>query len=116
MRHHNVNRKLGRKRKGRRALMKSLASSLILRQKITTTEAKARELRPYAEKLITKGKSDNVSTRRLIKSRLGNDRVVNRLFAVVGPKYKERSGGFTRIIKLPRRKSDGSPMAVIELV
>lgn len=115
MRHHNANRKFGREKGQRAALMKALATSLILREKITTTEAKAKELRPFVEKLITKGKTDSVQSRRLISSTL-SPKTTNRLVEVISPKYKDRNGGYTRITKLKPRMSDGSPMAQIEFV
>ena len=96
--------------------MKSLALSLVLRQKITTTEAKAKELRPFVEKLVTRAKIKTLASRRLLLSRLGGEEGVSRLISVVAPKYEKRAGGYTRILKLPRRLSDGSAMAVIEFV
>jgi large subunit ribosomal protein L17 len=116
MRHHNVNRKLGLKRKGRRALLKSMASSLILREKIVTTEAKAKELRPYVEKIISKSRDGAAPSRRLIASKLGKNRITDKLFKSIASRYQDRAGGYTRITKLPRRQSDGSKMAQIELV
>ena len=116
MRHHNSNRKLGRKRKGRKALLKTMAVSFLLREKITTTEAKAKELRPYVEKLITKGKKDSIAGRRLVAVSLGKSLAADKLFKTIGPRYQNRAGGNTRIIKMPRRHSDGSKMAQIELV
>jgi len=116
MRHHNANRKFGRKSGQRAALLKSLANSLIRDEKITTTEAKAKELRPFVEKLITHGISGTPASHRLIASRLGNVTLAKKMIDIVGPKYKSRKGGYTRIMRLPRRISDGSPMAVIELI
>ncbi|MEO8637600.1 MAG: 50S ribosomal protein L17 [Candidatus Taylorbacteria bacterium] len=114
--HHKKNRKFGRERGQRRALLQSLASSLIEEGKITTSEAKAKELRPYVEKLITKSKNATLSNRRLVASRLGHPPLVKKLFETTGPKYKDRKGGYTRITKLPSRVSDGSKMAMIELI
>lgn len=117
MRHHNSNRKFGRVTKQRVALKKSLALSLITKGKITTTEAKAKEIRPFVEKLITKAKDSTnaVALRRLLVARVGAI-ASKRLVDVVGPKYKTQNGGYTRITKLPNRPSDGSPMATIELI
>jgi len=115
MRHGNVNRKFGRERKGRKALLKGLALSLVIYGKIKTSEAKAKELRPIVEKLITKGKSATLASRRLLTSRL-NETSSKKIIETISPKYKNRAGGYTRIVKLPRRKSDGSPMAIIEFV
>ena len=117
MRHHNKNRKFGRKRSQRRALLSSLALSLVIHGKIKTTEAKARELRPFIERLVTKGRSTNVHTRRLIASRLMNRKQeTKKLIDEITPKYKDRQGGYTRIIKLPPRVGDAAKMAIIEFV
>lgn len=116
MRHANHNRKFGRVRNQRNALLKSLARSLVLKQKIRTTEAKAKELRPYVEKLITLGKSETLASRRLLVARVGADAARTITKGGLAAKYKERSGGYTRITKQVRRLSDGSPMAVIEFV
>ena len=116
MRHHNKNRKFGREKDQRNALMKSLALSLVEREKIKTTEAKAKEIRPYVEKLVTTAKAGSVTSRRLITSRIGNPKSVKKLVEVIAPKYKERAGGYTRVIKMPEREGDGSRMATIEFV
>lgn len=116
MRHHNNVRKFGRETGQRSALLKSLALSLVMKKKITTTEAKAKELRPFVEKLVTKAKSKTLATQRILVSRLGAKTGVKELLDNLAPKYDKRSGGYTRIIKLPRRLSDGSAMAVIEFV
>jgi len=115
MNHHKANRKFGRVTKVRNALMKSLARSLVLEGKIKTTDAKARELRPMAEKLITTGKLGTLASRRTLVSKVGPD-AATKLVKEVSPKYAERKGGYTRITKLPRRSGDGSLMAYIELV
>lgn len=115
MNHHNAKRTFGRVRKVRNALLKSLALSLVIHGKIKTTDAKARELRPYVEKMVTQGRPGTVTSRRLLTAKIGSigaEKIVNDL----SPKYKERAGGYTRITKLPRRVSDGSLMAVIEFV
>ncbi|HMO78597.1 MAG TPA: 50S ribosomal protein L17 [Candidatus Paceibacterota bacterium] len=116
MRHHNRNKKLGRNRDGRRALLKSLACSIIRDEKIKTTEVKAKQLRPFIEKLVTKAKTDSVANKRHVLSVLGNKKQTQKLFSVVAPKYKEFKGGYTRITKLPNRLSDSSKMALIEFV
>ncbi len=113
MRHHNVNRKFGREKTQRKALLRSLARSIILHSAITTTTAKAKEIRPFVEKLVTLAKGGETK-RRLVVSRIGMtgaDKLMT-----IAPKYKERMGGYTRITKLGRRPSDGSPMARIEFV
>ncbi len=108
-------RRFGRKRDQRRALFASLARALILNEKIKTTEAKAKELRPFIEKLVTKGKEDSLHSRRILAARLSDD-VAEKLIKEIGPKYKDRSGGYTRIIKLVPRKDDSAKMAIIEFV
>ncbi len=95
--------------------MKSLASSLILHKKIRTTETKAKELRRFVEPLITKAKAGDLHRRRLVRRYL-SDVVAQKLFNDIAPLYKDRAGGYTRIIKLGPRGSDGAKMAVIELV
>jgi len=117
MRHSNNQRKFGRTKNARKALMKGLALSLIKREKILTTEAKAKEIRPYVEKLVTQAKNDSVYIKRLISAKLYDRKVeIKKLFEVLAPKYKDRMGGYTRITKMPKRISDGSPMAYIEFV
>jgi large subunit ribosomal protein L17 len=117
MQHQRKNRTLGRDRDERGALLRGLSISLITHGKIVTTLAKAQELRPFIERVITTAKSDTVASRRLVVSRLGNNTsdTVRTLFAQVAPKYKERQGGYTRIIKMGRSKA-GRDEAVIELV
>lgn len=115
MRHHNANRKFGLKRGPRIALLRALATSLIIKERITTTEAKAKELRPFVEKLVTTGKAQTITSRRLIASKVGVD-ATKKVVDIISPKYKTRKGGYTRIMHLPRRVSDGSNMAIIEFV
>lgn len=117
MRHHNNKRKFGREKNQRVALSKSLILNLIIREKIKTTEPKARELRPAIEKLVTKAKKDNLANRKIILSRLHNRKTeVKKLFERIAPKYADKNGGYTRILKLGARKSDGAEMAIIEFV
>lgn len=117
MRHHQQNRKLGRVRRQRTALLAGLARSLIIHGKITTTEAKAKALRPFIERLVTRSATDSLSARRLVASRLGNEkRIVRKLFSDVAPKYKGRAGGYTRITKIAARDGDAAPLSVIEFV
>ncbi len=115
MRHHNANRKFGRERNQRKALMKSLAHNLVLTGKIKTTEPKAKELRPFVEKLVTMGKRQTPASKRLLVSRVGK-MATEKLVSSLAETYKTREGGYTRITKLVRRGSDGAPMAVIEFV
>lgn len=117
MRHHNKNRKFGRESKQRFALMRGLMVSLIKEGKIETTLAKAKSLRTFIEPLVTKAKVDSVHARRLVSAKLMNNEVqTKKVFAEIAPKYKEVQGGYTRIIKLPRRLGDGAEMAIIEFV
>lgn len=115
MNHHKTKRKFGRVKKVRDALLKSLALSLILKEKIKTTDAKARELRPFIEKLITSGKIETVATNRNLVAKIGSVGA-KKIIKELSPKYEKRAGGYTRITKLPRRLSDGSLMSVIEFV
>lgn len=117
MRHGNNVRKFGREKTQRKALLNSLALNLIVREKITTTEPKAKELRPFIEKLITSAKKGDLATRRTITAKLASKgRGAKKLFDVIAPKYKDKNGGYTRVMKLGARKSDGAKMAVIEFV
>ena len=115
MRHHNSNRKFGRERNQRRALLKSLAYSLALKGKIKTTEPKAKSLRPYMEKLVTLGKKQTLASRRILESRVGA-RAARKITGELSVTYKDRTGGYTRITKIGPRTSDASPMAIIEFV
>jgi large subunit ribosomal protein L17 len=117
MRHHNKNKKFGRVRNQRTALMRSLARSLVLHERIKTTEAKAKALRPFIEKLITKSKDGSLAARRLVVSRLGGSDVASaKIFDTLAPKYKERNGGYTRVTKLGTRVGDAAREAIIEFV
>jgi len=115
MRHHNANRKFGRERDQRRALFKSLAYSLALKGKIKTTEAKAKSLRPYMEKLVTLGKKQTPASHRRLESRVGRQ-TARKIMEKLSVTYKDRRGGYTRITKIGPRASDASPMAIIEFV
>ncbi|RKF21899.1 50S ribosomal protein L17 [Altericroceibacterium spongiae] len=116
MRHGISQRKLGRKSGHRTALFRNMAAALIKHEQITTTLPKAKELRPYIEKLITLAKRGGLSNRRLAHSRLLDDAQLQKLFDVLAERYKGREGGYTRIIKAGYRSSDAAQMAVIELV
>lgn len=115
MKHGKKGRKLGRKKDARRALLKSMAVSLVRYEKIKTTEAKAKELRPFIEKILSKAKEGKLSGRKLVIARVGEP-TAKKLFEKIAPKYKSRNGGYTRIIKLLPRKGDASKMAIIEFV
>ena len=117
MRHGRKNRKFGRKANVRRGFIRSLAVAMLTYEKIKTTEARAKELRPYIEKLLTKAKVGDLAARRLIAGRLGNqETLANKLVDEIAPRYESRNGGYTRITKMPHRKGDASPMAIIEFV
>lgn len=108
-------RKFSRERDQRRALLRSLAKEFFLREKIKTTEAKAKELAIFAEKIITKAKIGSLDFRRLLLKNF-SPKLVQKLINDIAPKFKERKGGYTRVTKLGSRNSDGARMAIIELV
>ncbi len=116
MRHHNANRKFGRTRDARKALLRSLARSLVLNGKISTTEAKAKELRPFVEKLVTRAKNPTLATNRLLRARIGSVEAALKLSKEIAPKYQSRPGGYIRIAKTGLRRKDGSVRAIIEFV
>lgn len=116
MRHANKKKILDRAKAQRKALLRSLATSLILYEKIKTTQAKAKVLRPFVEKLITKGKRNDLFARRSLKKVLYKDNAVKKVLEVISPRYKERRGGYLRIIKLGSRTGDAAKMAIIEFV
>jgi len=116
MRHKVGHRKLQRTSSHRAALLRNMAAALIKHEQITTTTPKARELRPYVEKLITLAKRGGLSNRRLAHARLLDDAQLTKLFDVLAERYAGREGGYTRIIKAGIRASDAAPIAVIELV
>jgi large subunit ribosomal protein L17 len=116
MRHHSGVRKFGREKNQRNALMISLMCNLIRDTRIKTTTAKAKELRPMIEKLVTKAKVSTVASRRLVNSRIKSPDQTKKLFETIAPKYADRAGGYTRIIRLPNRDLDNSPMSLIEFV
>ena len=116
MRHKLGGRKLNRTSSHRKAMFRNMAAALIKHEQITTTLPKARELRPYVEKLITLAKHGGLSNRRLAHTRLLDDAQLVKLFDVLAARYADRAGGYTRVIKAGIRASDAAPMAVIELV
>jgi large subunit ribosomal protein L17 len=116
MRHRNKGKILDRKKAPRKALMRSLATNLVLYEKIKTTEAKAKVLKPIIEKLITKGKTNTLKTRRELLQYLYLKNAVKKVLEDLGPRYKERKGGYTRIIKLNARAGDAARLAQIEFV
>ena len=116
MRHGIHGRKLQRKTGHRKALFRNMAAALIKHEQIMTTAPKAKELRPYVEKLITLAKRGGLSNRRLAMSRLGDETQLKKLFDVLAERYGDRDGGYTRVIKAGYRGSDAAQMAVIEFV
>lgn len=108
--------RLGSNPKHQRLMLSNLASSLFEHERITTTEAKAKLLRPYAEKLITKARAGSVHDRRQVLGVIQDRNIVHKLFSDIGPRFSERNGGYTRILKLGPRNGDNAPMALIELV
>jgi len=116
MRHRKSGRKLNRNSSHRKAMFKNMTSSLVEHELIKTTLAKAKELRTVAEPLITLSKEDSVANRRLAFSRLRSKEAVSKLFSELGPRYKDRPGGYLRILKCGHRAGDSAPMAYVELV
>jgi large subunit ribosomal protein L17 len=116
MRHRKAGRQLNRNSSHRKAMFRNMATSLIEHELIKTTLPKAKELRRVAEPLITMAKDDNVAKRRLAFARLRSDAAVGKLFGELGPRYKERPGGYLRILKCGHRPGDKAPMAFVELV
>ena len=116
MRHKIAGRKLQRKTGHRKALFRNMSAALIKHEQILTTQAKAKELRPYIEKLITLAKRGGLSNRRLAMSKLQDETQLKKLFDVLAERYSDRDGGYTRVIKAGYRGSDAAAMAVIEFV
>jgi large subunit ribosomal protein L17 len=116
MRHRAKGRQLSRTSSHRRALLNNMASSLFEHGRIITTEAKAKELRPFAEKLITLARRGDLHARRLVERRIKSRETLSRLFSEIGPRFAARPGGYTRILKLGHRDGDGADIARIELL
>lgn len=116
MRHRSTKKTFGRKTGPRKALTKNLAQSLILYGKIKTTEAKAKYIKPKVEKMVTKAAKNALHTRRELMKKLPTKNAVNKLLEVLGPKYKDRKGGYLRITKIGERKGDAAKMVLIEFV
>ena len=115
MKHGNKIRKFGREKGQRAALLKILATNLILKEKITTTEAKAKGMRPFVEKLVTKSRKNDLSSIKYLAKYLP-EKARKKIIEEIGPRYQNRAGGYTRITKLGPRKTDGAKMALIEFV
>lgn len=116
MRHGRVGRKLGRTASHRKATLAALATALFVHKRITTTVAKAKEARGFAERLITFAKRGDLSARRHVRRFIHDRKVVKNLFDEIAPKYTERAGGYTRVVKLGQRAGDAAPLAILELV
>lgn len=116
MRHGKSGRKLGVTTTHRKAMFANMAVALLKHEQISTTLPKAKELRGFVEKLITLAKKGTLANRRLAHSRLRDDVMLKKLFEVIGPRYKERQGGYTRVLKAGFRYGDNAPLAIIELV
>jgi large subunit ribosomal protein L17 len=116
MRHGKVHRKFNRTAEHRKAMFANMAAALIKHEQIITTLPKAKDLRPVVEKLVTLGKRGDLHARRQAASELRDDAMVKKLFEVLGPRYKERNGGYTRVLKAGFRYGDSAPVAVIEFV
>ena len=116
MRHRVKGRKLGRRTEHREAMLQGMVVQLFTHERVTTTEAKAREVQGLAEKMITKGRGGTLHLRRQALATLTDKDAVGKLFDDIGPRYAERDGGYTRVTKLSPRQGDSAPMAAIELV
>ena len=116
MRHRVGGRKLGRRTEHREAMLQNIVAELLRRERITTTEAKAREAQRMAERVITKGRGGSLAQRRLAMALLTDKQAVAQLFDEIGPRYADRNGGYTRMTKLMARRGDAAPMAMLELV
>jgi len=116
MRHQKKGRKLGTDASHTDAILKNLATALFINERIKTTEAKAKEVRSLVEGIITWGKKGDVHSRRLAMAKLGDKELVHKVFADIAPRFENRNGGYTRILKLGPRKGDSAPMVIMELV
>ena len=116
MRHRNAGFKLGRNTSHRRALLRNLTTSVILNERVETTVQKAKAVRPWVEKMITLGKRDSLHARRQAASYLLQPAAVQKLFATIGPRFGDRNGGYTRIVKTGWRQGDGADLAILELL
>jgi len=116
MRHRNTTKTLGRSMTARKALLRDLATSVIVYEKIKTTQVKAKQVQSVVERLITRAGKGDLAARRYLLGYFPTEQPVNKLLEVLGPRYKDRKGGYTRITKLGTRQGDGAPTAQIELV
>ena len=116
MRHRRAGRRLGRTSSHRKAMMRNLVTSLLDHEKITTTDAKAKELRSVADKMITLGKRGTLHARRQALSFIRDNRVTKKVFEELSPRYSERMGGYTRVVKVGTREGDNAPLSIIEMM
>lgn len=121
MRHRIAGRKFGLPSDQRRALLRGLVRSLLIHRKIETTEARAKDIRVIAEKIVTRAKDDSIHARRIVRAYIGgrtvqDEELVNDVFTVLGPQFKDRPGGYTRMAKVGLRRGDGAPIVILELV
>ena len=116
MKHGRKIHKLGRPSAARRALLQALATSLFRHGRITTTLPKARGLRPFAERLVTHAKQGTLAARRMVRRSIQDREILSKLFKEIGPRFKDRNGGYTRIMRVNNRLGDNAPQAIIELV
>jgi len=116
MRHRKIRGKLGRAAAPRKALLRNLATSLVLYERVQTTRAKAKTVQPYIEKIVTTGKGGRLTDRRTLIPKLATESSVKKVMEVLGPRYKTRNGGYTRIVPMGYRAGDGAPVVTIEFV
>jgi large subunit ribosomal protein L17 len=121
MRHRIAGRQFGLPSDQRRALLRGLVRSLLIHRKIETTEARAKDVRVIAEKIVTRAKQDSIHARRIVRAYIGgrtvqDEELVNDVFTVLGPQFKDRPGGYTRMAKVGLRRGDGAPLVILELV
>ena len=115
MRHLNSGRKLSRSSSHRKAMLRNMVTSIIMHERIQTTDAKAKELRRWVDRMITLGKKQTIAARRRARAYIRTDEAVSKLFAEVAPRFASRAGGYTRIIKVGQRHGDAAPMSIVEL-
>lgn len=116
MRHYKKHNKLNQAVAARQAIVKNLAGSLVIYEKIKTTKAKAKMVKPFVEKLVTIGKINNLTNRRKLLQKLYLKKAVDKILEVLGPRYRQRNGGYIRMVKLDQRKGDGAEMVQIEFI
>lgn len=116
MRHRNAHRKFSRTSAHRVAMFRNLATALLRHERIRTTDAKAKDLRGYVERLITLSKRGDLAARRQVAMSIQDQEVLHKLFAEIGPRFKDRPGGYTRVVKIGHRRGDNAPMSQVELI